>query len=590
MRYPALSRMLAVFLAVVSLITLVAGALGLGRAGKDYQEQQREDTLLESRISQSEELLRQLEEQEAAYHRASAALPERQQKHQSDSAKYRMQLATYTATRAGLQMGRQQLDQASAALEESLPLFEEGLNAFQEGEETFQTVYDLYLSISSTIDREIELYNFLVTRIPDSSEALFVLSPNEVLALYEVSRRGNEQLFALLLELQGDLPEGQQEAADMLRRALEGYSAVGSGLESFSVERLAYLAAQSLYDEALELINREVAEGTPPDEARAHADQLCEERFGLNFGELGQWLEENAPEIPEAPAESSAISSEMLDTVLELLPSDSELLAMAMDILEDSDRDLIEKEEAYLDAPYEMSAQELLLTAFRESVSTSDRLLGLIEPTILDMKGQMDSAREQLAAAQSAMESGQKAIKDGYSELDKSEKELDSQLRSMQQERQRLEKDRSALDELEATVSGYEAMSDRQRSLRAQLLADDEIDLRNQAGEDYLIAARAELKLRVPAHRDEYRLRLLMCALMIVSGLLGTLAALGVFEKPRIRRLWLPLAGAALLAIASEGIALWLGRGLLYSALFVPIFALALLPLSIPARKKENDQ
>lgn len=588
MRYPALARMLAVFLAVLSLVTLIAGALGIGRANTDHQEQRRQDELLSSRIAQTEELNRSLDEQERAYQTAADALPERQEKHRSDSAKYRMSLATYTATRSGLQMGRSQLDEASAALEESLPLFEEGLRAFEEGEQAFQTVYQVYQTLRGTIDREAELYGFIVTRVPLSTELFPLFSPDEVRALYDLSRSGNEQLFSLLLDLQSELPEGQQTAADTLRRAIEGFNSAGSGLGTFSVEGLAYAAAQALYDEALELINREVAEGTPPDEARADADRLCMERFGLSFGELGQWLEDNAPEIVETNTGSSAVSTEMLDSLLGMLPDDSELIATALDLLEENDRELIEKEEAYLASPYDMSAAELLLDGVKGSIDLSERLLGLIEPTILSTKSQMDEARAQLAVAQSAMESGQKAIKDGYKELDKSEKELEKQLKDMQRERQRLEKDRSAIDEMEALVDSYEDMLDRRRSLRAQLLGDDEIDLRNQQGEDYLAAARAELRLREPAHRQEFRLRLGMCALMLLAAALGVLSALGAFEKPKLRRLWLPLGGTALLAAASEGIALYLGRGLLYSSLGLLIFALGLLPLAIPPKKKQD--
>ena len=146
---------------------------------------------------------------------------------------------------------------------------------------------------------------------------------------------------------------------------------------------------------------------------------------------------------------------------------------------------------------------------------------------------------------------------------------------------------RGRLDELAAVVDDYEAVNERYRSLRGQLLADDEIFARKESGEDFLDAAQAELDLRRPAHSGELRWRRWMCALMITGGLFGFVASLGCFEKPKIRRLWIPLLLAALPAAGSEAIALVLGRGLLYSALFVVIFALVILPLTLGKPKGE---
>ena len=106
MKHPALTRMLGVFLAVVSVISLIAGALGFGRAAGDYREQQREDTLLDSRIQKAEALRLQMEEEQADYDAAMEVFPDRESAHSSARSDFRMKLATYTATRAGLVLGR----------------------------------------------------------------------------------------------------------------------------------------------------------------------------------------------------------------------------------------------------------------------------------------------------------------------------------------------------------------------------------------------------------------------------------------------------------------------------------------------------
>ena len=87
----------------------------------------------------------------------------------------------------------------------------------------------------------------------------------------------------------------------------------------------------------------------------------------------------------------------------------------------------------------------------------------------------------------------------------------------------------------------------------------------------------------------EYRGRLAMSSLMILCGVCGILPALIAFERIRCRSLWLFALGSALLAAGSELCSRLLGRGLLYTAIFVVIFGIILLPLTIE-RKKINIQ
>ena len=261
---------------------------------------------------------------------------------------------------------------------------------------------------------------------------------------------------------------------------------------------------------------------------------------------------------------------------------------LAVGLLDDSDRDLSEKEAAFRADPHDMSAAELLIASFKEGLDAAQRLMGLVEPTILDAKEQMDSAHHQLALGQEAILDGQRKVKDGYRQIDRTEEDLLHQLERMKRRRLRLQAEKGELDGLEAVIDRYENELGQYRTLRAQLMADDAIYARKQAGEDFLDAAREELSLRIPAHRTEYRLRCLIHALMIAAGAFGLLSALGAFEKPRIRRLWLPLLAALLPTVAAEGISLALGRGLLYSVLFVGVFALLLLPLCLGDRRAQS--
>lgn len=589
MKHPALTRMLGVFLAVVSIISLFAGALGFGRAAGDYREQQREDTLLESRIQKAEALRLQMAEEQAAYDEAAALFPDEEARHDSERNDYRMKLATYTATRAGLVLGRRQLDEASAALDESMELFLQGLIMFLEGKKSFDQIYGIYQTLRGTLDQGQAIYQQAASRVPEGSDSEVVFTPEEVLALAEFGHSGNAQTRELLEELREGIPADQRQAGDYVRRALEQYNEISPELEDFSVEQLAYGFSRALYDQAAEAMEAQIAEGLSPEEARAEADRICEESFGLSFDEVGQWLEENQPaESGGEGGGSASIPPEMLNMLLEQLPGDRDLVDLAVGLLDDSDRDLSEKEAAFRADPHDMSAAELLIASFKEGLDAAQRLMGLVEPTILDAKEQMDSAHHQLALGQDAILDGQRKVKDGYRQIDRTEEDLLHQLERMKRRRLRLQAEKGELDSLEAVIDRYEDALGQYRTLRAQLLSDDTIYDRKQAGEDFLDVAREELSLRVPAHRTEHRLRCVICALMIAAGAFGLLSALGAFEKPRIKRLWLPLLAALLPTAAAEGISLALGRGLLYSVLFVGVFALLLLPLCLGNRRVQS--
>lgn len=580
MRFPALTRMLGVFLAVLSVISLVAGALGFGRAAGDYREQQREDTLLDSRIRKAEELRTQLAEEQPDYDAAMDVYPEREERHNSARSDYRMKLATYTATRAGIKLGREQLDQSAAMLKESMELFRQGLIMFAEGKRSFDQIYAVYQTLRGTLDEGLAIYDDAAARTEDGGEVVF--TPEEILALAELGHLGNEQTRELLESMREGIPTDQHQAADFVKRALEEYNEVSPELEDFSVEQLAYGVSQALYDEAAEALENGLAEGMSAEEARAAADRICEESFGLSFDEVGQWLSENKPADNGGEGGGSvSIPPEMLQMLLEQMPGDRDLIDVALGLLEDTDRDLSEKEAAFRADPHDMSAAELLMASFKEGLDASQRLLGLVEPTILDAKKQIDDAQYQLALGQDAILDGQKQVRDGYRELDRTAEDLLHKLERMKRRLLRLEKERDELDELAAVIDGYQDTDAQYRTLRAQLLGDDAIYDRKEAGEDFLDAAREELALRVPAHLREHRLRNVICALMLAAGALGLLSALGAFEKPRIKKLWLPLLAAIVPTLAAEAVSLALGRGLLYSVLFVGIFSLALLPLCI---------
>ncbi|MBR5342278.1 MAG: hypothetical protein IK149_00110 [Oscillospiraceae bacterium] len=586
MKHPALARMLGVFLAVISLLTIAAGGLAFVRSGKDYAERLRQNEVLEKKIARAEELRGELAELQPEYDAIMSDYAELTETHRSEASAYRMRLATYTATKAGISLGRSQLDDTSAMLDESMELFLTGFFMFKQGEDAFQPIYEVYLTLRGTLDAGLGIYDEAAARQPSEEDGEPVFSPEEVLALAQLGHESYAELSALLTQLREQTPSDQRQAAELIRTALETYSEVAPELENFSIERLSYSASLALYEQAEAAMEQQIAAGMSEEEARGYADLICEETFGLSFAELGELIAASEPE-ESGEGGGFSLSPEMTEMLLGELPGDQVLLDGALAMLAEADASLSEKEGAFRADPHDMSAAELLLGGAKEGLDASQRLLGAVEPTILETKRTLDSTHEQLDAAWYAIYSAQQQVEEAYQTLEEKLAELPEELNELQDARGELKIRQETLEKKTALVDGYEDLAARARSLRAELLGDDDIYVLTRGGAEYLDAAKETLALRQADAPQEYRMRQICCVLMAAAGLFGFVSSLGAFEKPRMKHLWLPLLAAVLPAAAAEALSVSMGRGLWYTGLFVIVFGLLVFPLTLGKRKGE---
>ena len=110
------TRFLALCLAVISLSMLVSGGLGIRAANKERRKDESELRDLQSRIDEYREIGAALMGR-VSYEELNKTLEEKQKKYDTDTAKHRADLSTYTATNGGLEMGTAALNQAESALE-----------------------------------------------------------------------------------------------------------------------------------------------------------------------------------------------------------------------------------------------------------------------------------------------------------------------------------------------------------------------------------------------------------------------------------------------------------------------------------------
>ena len=172
MKHPALVSVLAVALAVVSLLTLLSGAICTGKAVKDNNENSRQLEILSDKTEKASLLLRKAEEDRGAFESTDASLTGLRGQYGTELSEYRKTLSEHTATRAGLVMGRSALGAAYGAINSGREQLEQGRAAYEEGAAAFDQVYQQYLTGKEGLEKGWEAYNEAVKQLEANSAEL----------------------------------------------------------------------------------------------------------------------------------------------------------------------------------------------------------------------------------------------------------------------------------------------------------------------------------------------------------------------------------------------------------------------------------
>lgn len=581
MRHPALTRIFAVFLALLSVLTLLSGVLSIRKAKLDRQDALWQDEVLAGQIERARELRASVENGEDEYLALEEALPGEREDYRQTSSEYRRDLNEYTLSRVGLILGSNALMQASAALNEGSRQYNEGRAAFEEGLAAFEPIFSLYQQVRAGLDGSWNAYRESMTRLPSDGESPDILQPEEALALVAAARDNTAALSQMLRVLREETPADQTQTAEAILNALQSISSLG-GLQSGDILRLSYETGERLYEQAKARAEELIEAGTPEEEAMAAADALIRENLDLSYAELENWLQANEDDVNEALSSLPQLnlSEEQLAMLGGYLPADQALMDDALLVLENMDRDLAQRQQELRENPEAIDGPELLMDLLQLQLQTAEHLMALFEPGLVETKAQLDAVRAQMDTAYAMLEAGWDGIREGWYSLRLMQDGLPDTEAELKERKSALEESYRDLEEREERLAEYNSLTERFRSARAALMARDGIAGRVNGGEDLIEAASLERDAQSERDEAEYRARVRICILMLAGALMGLVSAMGGFEKPRIRLLWLPVIAAILLCAAGEVMSIQLGRGLWYSALFVAIAGLAMLPLS----------
>ena len=587
MRHPALTRALAVFLAVFSVLTLISGAWSIRKAEKEKSETARRTEVLTGQIERALELSRSVESGREEAEALAAELPDFSENYRSEANAYRGDLNQYTLTKAGLQIGRVAVAQAAAALVQGREQLEAGSALVQSALAAIEPMYALCLQARSDLDAGWNTWQEGINRLSlEEEDPEHILQPDQALALVGAARGGLTVVGDLAQSALDQTSEDQSQTAQSLMEALATLQMVES-VSSGDVTGLSYRYAESLYEQANALAAAQIAAGRSEEEAYAEADAFVRENIGIGYAELEAWLRAN-----EGAASSSSyalpafdLTEEQSALLFQYLPSDRELLQQTISLLQESDRDLAAEEQQIRADPEALNASELLLSLLRIQLESSERVMELIEPQILEAKQQLDELAAQMEAAAQLLNEADKGVQQGWYTLYQTEQGLLETEAELKERKAVLEADYRTLLDMQERSEAYEELSDRYASARAHLMSDEEIAARADAGEDLIEAAQDVREERSLRADETCRVRLRISLLMLIAAAFGFAAVLCAFEKLPIRRFWTLLVPTILLGAAGEAWSCMLGRGLWYTTLFLILAALALLPLSFGKRR-----
>lgn len=525
MKHPALTRVFAAALAVMCLVMLLAGGMGLGKAAANKQADDEDMQRLESRINEYTELENTLAGKKT-YQQQKATLDRKEDAHAENASEHRRTLAEYTATRGGLIQGAAALDEADAAFAQGKSQFEAGLEEFEAQEAAFNEGYEQYQQGVQQLEQMKQLY-----------------------AATSVMLESAEQDLARISEM-GELMENGDKA-DILEKGVEQMD-----------------NALAAYDQAAGYVNDLAQQGVITEE------------------QLKQFADAITAAVGMSPEEMRATAQQTRDEMANSDPddviSDEQFEQLKTQYEQNKDR----LEAAAAAAQTQVDNYKAQLVAMKEQMDAAQAEIDKMAPIMEEGKKSIELGRAQMDAIKAQMEQGEKALNDGRAAIREEQAKLEDTQAELEQQKLDLEENRANLDRDKQAAEDKLELEQQRNYLRAVLLDRDGISRRSDEGMELSAAASEYLDSQRAENLRSFRGRMAAYALMVLGAVAGFVGIPAAFEKTKKRSmLVLPPVICLGCAAAAEIICIALGRGSSYSAIGVMIFALIQSLLVLPKVK-----
>lgn len=524
LKHPALTRVFAAALAVMCLMMLLAGGMGLGKAAADRQADDEDMRRLEAGINEYTELENALAGKKT-YQQQQATLDRKEDAHAENASEHRRALAEYSATRGGLVQGMAALDEAGAAFAQGKSQFEAGLKEFEAQEAAFNEGYEQYQQGVQQLEQMKLAYTASSTMLDSIEQEL-----DKVTAMEAIPEDADQE-------------ETLEKGAEQLDGALTAYDTAMGYINGFAQQGM-------ITPEQLAQFNAGIKAtiGVSPEEARAAAQGTRDKMA--------------------APPDETLTDEQLAQLKLEYAQSKAQLAAVAMA------------------TKTMMGAFRPQLGEMKAQLDAAQAQLDEMTPMMEQGKQGIEMGRAQLDAVKAQMEQGEKALNDGRAAIWAQQAKLKDTQAELEQEKLDLEENRANLDKDKQAAEEKLELEQQRSYLRATLLDRDGISRRTDEGMELSAAANEYLDAQRAENLRSFRGRAAAYSLMVIGAAAGFIGIPSAFEKTKKRAmLVLPPVICLVCAAAAELICLALGRGSSYSAIGVMIFAAIQSLLVLPGKK-----
>ena len=613
MKHPALARVFAIVLAIVGLILLAVGVHGLKENREENAERAAYAEKFAGRIENYRALHAELQQQ-PDYQRTMRTFELIVSAHEKAAGRHKTDTAIYTATKGGLKMGADLINEGRAELEDAKTLLRDPAWRGEVLEGTLSQVIGSYRSKLPWLDglaawavncadksqRESGLIGTRAGRLrllmevepqpysepgPEPGPAAPVEepvapTPPEPPAFPDMGDAPPEEVQAVYAALQAEyqaasaayMQDYAQYQQDLFAYQCAVAEAASAAEQSARVRTMGgeYFASHEAWEAECRSYRAEPA--FP--EAGAAIHELCaalvslENQIRAQAPELWDVISPGLPSIPELDARGNAAAAGLsaLVTTATADMSNEEYLAYA----DEAQGILNELSNAFFAVGATLADPSHLIVEAIEKAHLMDSVTGFVESMLKKAENQLQDALEELW-----YQSGQ-----------------------LEKDQLKLEAEKHALDR-EAEIVAYrtkstDALKDlRSRHNAARLLLVNVPEIKNAMTDEESLPAAAERYLA--DYRSEtdslYRGRRIVCALAIAGGAAGVLGVPAAYELVR-KRFWLitPVLVCILCSAAAATLNVRLGQGRMYIALATAILAFIQLLIVLPKRKKAKHE
>lgn len=531
MKHPVLVKVFSIFLLVMCLISLASGLGGLGELAVLQQSHEAKLTKLDERIDTYQELQAELDASSVSADQYEKQLEEMDGEHNSASSDHQSELAMYSATKGGLVLGQEALDEAAYAINMAIKQYYEGLAAMEEGRKSLETMKDVLQSVEPKKAEAAAAAADCAVKAAELEQLILIMSQPLPTPTPEVTPTPTPEVTPTPTPEVTPTPAPDGEGENL------SFNIFSNGQRRLSTA-VRHYTQPAVPDMSMQMMG--------------YVMKLQE--YGALAAELAAILQ---PVMPEGSIPSGGGGGFDMGSMGSMSP--------------------VEK-------------LTVLKSAFEATGSGLNALMGAVQ----QMEESLPAAEQQLTEGEAMLEQvHQQLIKAGYQlgsgrmELQQERDKLIETEQELQQSKAWLEEDYKELGELRERYEARRSLENKHKSARILLMSYEGIEERVNEGAELVPAAEQELESLRLEYERERRLHKIVSICALVGAAFGVLAFLGAFELLGLNR---PLRVLSILCLDAAALAYVFNYYMCaeqhYIAIFTGLFALILALFSGRLKKK----